>query len=196
MLACISDTHKDQNFVEPPVTPASHSLTPTSLTAIAGAWTVVAEHSHARFVATTFGGAVKVPGAFGSPSGHLVVDAEGARGVLEIDAATIDTGIRLRDRHLRGRDFFAVAKHPQLRYEMRSLTQTAGELVGLQGELLVAGKRTALPLEATVRPLADGGLEIACRTTVDRVALGIRGARAMVPRAVELDVVAVLRLRQ
>jgi hypothetical protein len=38
-----------------------------------------------------------------------------------------------------------------------------------------------------------GLVELACHIEVDRVALGIRGARAMVPRAVELDVAITLR---
>ena len=37
-----------------------------------------AERSHARFVAATLRGAVKVPGTFRTLSGSLVVDAEGA----------------------------------------------------------------------------------------------------------------------
>jgi hypothetical protein len=36
-------------------------------------------------------------------------------------------------------------------------------------------------------------VELACHTEVDRVALGIRGARGMVPRAVQLDVAITLR---
>lgn len=160
---------------------------------LAGAWRVDAERSHARFVAATLRGAVKVPGAFRSLSGHLVVAAEGASGALTIDAASVDTGNRLRDRHLRGRDFFGAVEHPQLRYEPRSLIRGADDRVALDGDLVVAGRRTALPLEAILRPRADGGIEIACRARVDRVALGVHGARAMVPRSVELDVAVVLR---
>jgi polyisoprenoid-binding protein YceI len=170
-------------------TPASSA----DSTPIQGAWRVDAEQSHARFVAATLRGAVKVQGAFGSLSGSLDVGAEGASGALTIDAASVDTGNRLRDRHLRGRHFFGVAEHPQLRYELRSLTRLADDLLRLDGDLLVAGTRTTLPLEATLRPRGDGGAEIACRRRVDRVALGIRGARMMVPRDVELDVAVALR---
>jgi polyisoprenoid-binding protein YceI len=170
-----------------------HSAVSADSAPIAGTWHVDAERSHARFVAATLRGAVKVRGAFRSLSGSLVVGAEGERGALTIDAASVETGNRLRDRHLRGRDFFGVVEHPQLRYELRSLTRRADDLVAFEGDLVVAGTRTALPLEATLRPRADGGLEIACRARVDRVALGVRGARAMVPRSVELDVAVVLR---
>jgi polyisoprenoid-binding protein YceI len=160
---------------------------------IAGAWRVDAEESHARFVAATLRGAVKVRGAFGSLSGSLVVAAEGASGELTIDAASVDTGNRLRDHHLRGRDFFGAVDHPKLRYELRSLMRGADARVVVEGDLVVGGTRTTLPLEASFRPRADGGAEIACRARVDRFTLGVRGARAMVPRSVELDVRIVLR---
>jgi polyisoprenoid-binding protein YceI len=165
----------------------------TDSTTIAGAWRVDAEQSHARFVAATLRGAVKVPGTFGSPSGRLVVGTDGASGTLAIDASSVDTGNRLRDRHLRGRDFFSVAKHPRLRYELRSLTHGADDLVQLEGDLVVAGARSSLPLKATLRLSEDGGMEIASRTRVDRNALGLRGARLLVPRDVELNVAVVLR---
>jgi len=175
------------------MTTACSSTDRADSTPIPGTWHVDVERSHARFVAATLLGAVKVSGVFGSLSGSLVVGAQGASGALAIDAASVDTSNRLRDRHLRGRDFFAVAQHPHLRYELRSLTPGTGDLVRLEGDLVVAGTRTTLPLEATLQPLADGGAQIACRTRVDRVALGVRGARAMVPRTVELDVAVVLR---
>jgi polyisoprenoid-binding protein YceI len=162
-------------------------------TALAGVWRVDAAQSHVCFVAATMRGAVKVPGAFGSLSGRLVVGAEGAGGTLTIDASSVYTGNRLRDRHLRGKDFFGVARHPQLSYELRSLTRGPDQLVRLDGDLVVAGRRTALPLEATLRLREDRGAEIACRTSVDRVELGVRGARLLVPREVELDVTIVLR---
>jgi polyisoprenoid-binding protein YceI len=158
-----------------------------------GAWRVDGERSYARFVARTLGGAATVRGAFGSLSGDLIVGDDGASGVLTIDPASVDTHNRLRDKHLRGRDFFAVAEHPQLRYDLRSLTRIGDDLVALDGDLLVAGTRTGLPLDATLLMRLDGGAEIACHTRVDRVVLGLRGARGMVPRAVDLEVGVVLR---
>ncbi len=100
----------------------------------AGDWRVDVE-LHARFVAATLRGAVKVArGAFGSaPRGLLVIDARGTAGTLAIDAASVDTGNRLRDHHLRGRDFLGVTKNPQLRYELRSLKQGADELGATRG---------------------------------------------------------------
>jgi polyisoprenoid-binding protein YceI len=174
-------------------TTACHPTAMTDSTTIAGAWRVDADQSHAHFVAATLRGAVKVPGAFGSLSGSLVAGADGTTGTLEIDAASVDTGNRIRDHHLRGRDFFSVARYPRLHYELRALTRGAGDLVRLEGDLMVAGTRTALALAGTLRLRQEGCAEIACHTRVDRVALGLRGARMMVPREVELDVTVVLR---
>jgi polyisoprenoid-binding protein YceI len=110
-----------------------------------------------------------------------------------IDSSSIDTGNRMRDRHLRSRDFFDVGRHPQLRYEAHSISSQDPGRARIDGELIVADTRTPLPLDVTLHAPADGVVELACHTEVDRVALGIRGARGMVPRAVQLDVAITLR---
>jgi polyisoprenoid-binding protein YceI len=156
--------------------------------AVSGRWLVDPEASHARFVARTFAGLVETPGRFRSLSGNLVVDDAHAAGALVIDSSSIDTGNRMRDRHLRSRDFFDVKRHPELRYDVHSISGTR-----VEGELIVADTRTPLPLDVTLRVPADGVVELACQTEVDRVALGIRGARGMVPRAVQLDIAITLR---
>jgi polyisoprenoid-binding protein YceI len=161
--------------------------------ALTGRWRVDPQASHARFVASTFAGLVNTPGRFRGLAGGLVVEGTRADGALVIDAASIDTGNGLRDRHLRSGEFFDVRRHPQLRYEVRSIALADEGSARIDGELLVAGARTALALDVAVRAPMDDVLELACSAEVDRVALGIRGARGMVPRAVELDVVVTLR---
>jgi len=159
----------------------------------AGTWSLDGESSHARFTAATLGGLVKTPGHFRKLSGSLSIEPSGARGVLAIDAASIDTGNRMRDRHLRTRDFFGVSKHPELRYELQTLTPLGPDTLRLDGQLTIAGTRTRLPLDAVLHVHSDTQVEISARTDVDRVALGVRGAPGMVPRSVELDVRVTLR---
>lgn len=151
-------------------------------------WLVDPQASHVRFVAGTLAGLVKTPGRFRSLSGNLVVDQAHAAGALVIDSSSIDTGNRMRDWHLRSPAFFGVKRHPLLRYEVHAVSRTR-----IDGELIVAGVRTPLPLDVTLHAPTDGVLELTCRTEVDRLALGIRGARGMVPRAVQLDVAITLR---
>jgi polyisoprenoid-binding protein YceI len=159
----------------------------------AGDWHVDAETSHARFTAATLGGLVKTPGQFRALSGSLTITDGAAEGVLVIDAASVDTGNRLRDRHLRSSDFFGAAEHPELRYELHALAPTGHSKLRLDGQLTIAGTRSAMALDAEVRAHSDQMIEISARPKVDRVALGVRGAPGMVPRTVELDIRVTLR---
>ena len=167
--------------------------TPHTPPPLSGRWLVDPQASHARFVAGTLAGLVKTPGRFRTMSGTLIVDHSHAAGALVIDSSSIDTGNRMRDRHLRSRDFFHVQRHPQLRYEAHSISRQDPGRARIDGELIVANTRTPLPLDVTLHAPTDGVVEIACHTEVDRVALGIGGARGMVPRAVQLDVAITLR---
>jgi polyisoprenoid-binding protein YceI len=166
---------------------------PARDTDLLGHWQVEPQTSHAGFRARTLAGLVETSGRFRSISGRLVVDGALAAGALVIDSSSIDTGNRIRDRHLRSRGFFHAARHPQLRYEARSVSRGEQGRARLDGELIVAGNRTHLPLDVSVRALSEDRVELACETEVDRLALGVRAARMMVPRAVQLDVVITLR---
>jgi polyisoprenoid-binding protein YceI len=172
-------------------TAADHQTHKPSLdtpSALSGSWLIDPQASHAGFVAGTLAGLMKTQGRFRSLSGTLVVDEGRAAGALVIDASSIDTGNRMRDRHLRSRDYFDVKRHPQLRYETHSISSRDPGRSRIDGELIVADTRTPLPLDVKLHAPTDGVVELICHTEVDRVALGIRGARGMVPRTVQLDV--------
>jgi polyisoprenoid-binding protein YceI len=173
----------------------THTPTPGTPPPLSGdwLWRVDPQASHARFEAGTLAGLVKTPGRFRSLSGNLVVGQTRLAGTLVIHPSSVDTGNRMRDRHLRSRAFFDVKRHPRLRYEAHSISSQGPGMARIDGELIVAGTRTPLPLDVALHAPADGVVELACHTEVDRVALGIRGARGMVPRAVRLDVAITLR---
>jgi polyisoprenoid-binding protein YceI len=166
---------------------------PEARPVLSGRWVVDPHASEARFVAGTFAGLVKTPGRFRSLSGNLLVDGTRAAGALVIDAASIDTANRMRDRHLRSRAFFDVQCFPHLRYEVHAISSQDAGTARIDGELVVAGTWTPLALDVTLHAPADGVVELSCHTEVDRVALGIKGAPGMVPRAVQLLVTVTLR---
>jgi polyisoprenoid-binding protein YceI len=172
---------------------ATRKPIPRTPRALSGSWRVDPQASHAHFLAGTLGGLMKTPGRFRSLSGDLSVGDDVASGVLVIESSSIDTGNGMRDRHLRSRDFLHVKRHPHLRYEARSVFSQDPGRARIDGELIVAGTRTPLALGVTLHAPADGVVELACETQVDRVVLGIKGARGMVPRAVHLDVLITLR---
>jgi polyisoprenoid-binding protein YceI len=161
--------------------------------ALNGRWSVDPQASYVRFVAATLAGLLTTPGQFRSISGSLVVDDARAAGALLIDSASIDTGNRLRDRHLRSRDFFDAERHPHLHYEAHSISGRGLGEQRVDGELIVAKARVPMPLEVTFHAPSEGVLALVCRTDVDRMALGISGARGIVPRSVELNVAITLR---
>jgi polyisoprenoid-binding protein YceI len=167
--------------------------TPETPPALSGRWLVDPQASHARFIAGALAGLVETRGTFRSLSGNLVVDETHAAGALVIDSCSIDTGNRLRDRHLRTRDFFDVKRHPRLRYHAHSVSGRDPDRAQIDGQLMVADTCTPLPLDVSLRSPSEGVVELACHTEVDRVSLGIRGARGVVPRAVQLDVAITLR---
>lgn len=78
-----------------------------------------------------------------------------------------------------------MAEHPQLRYELHSLAPAGPERLRLEGQLTVAGARTALPLDADLWVLSEATIEISARTQVDRLALGLHGARGIRQRAAD-----------
>jgi polyisoprenoid-binding protein YceI len=159
---------------------------------VTGTWRVDAVESQARFTARTMAGLVSVPGRFRTLAGTMSLDERGTSGALALEAASIDTGNRLRDRHLRSSDFLDAAKHPEVRYELESL-ELDGARLNIEGELLVAGTRTRLPLAAELRRVSDDAVEIACSAQLDRLELGVRGARGVVPRSVAVEIALVLR---
>jgi polyisoprenoid-binding protein YceI len=171
----------------------TRKLIPGTPPALWGHWLIDPQASHARFVASTLGGLVDTPGRFRSLSGTLVVDEGHAAGALVIEASSIDTGNRMRDRHLRSRGFFDVKRHPQLCYHTHSISSRDRGGARIDGQLMVADICTPLPLDVAVHLASEGLVELACLTEVDRVALGIRGARGLVPRAVQLYVEIALR---
>lgn len=81
----------------------------------------------------------KVRGNFKSFKGTVHIDDKDiskSKVELEIDAASIDTGVDKRDEHLRSPDFFDVKKHPKITFKSKSVKQTK------KGELLVVGDLT------------------------------------------------------
>ncbi len=82
----------------------------------------------------------KVRGRFGKWSAKLALDtADLSRSSVEveIDAASIDTGVADRDAHLRSPDFLDVARYPALRYRSRRVEVVSPERLRVVGDLTI-----------------------------------------------------------
>ena len=91
---------------------------------------------------------------------------------LTIDADSLDTGNRTRDKHLRSADFFHVGEHPQVRFTSTRVRQKGNGVLHIEGGLEAAGKVVPLEFDAAVQQV-DHGLEIEATTNVNPRQLGM-----------------------
>ncbi len=73
---------------------------------------------------------------------------------IEIDAASIDTGVEGLDKHLKGADFFDVENHPKITFKSTKVKQTGANSVLMTGDLSI--KDTSNPVEIDVELVFQG----------------------------------------
>lgn len=80
-------------------------------------------------------------GRFNKTAGKMTLDTAARTGSIDvaIDAASIDTGLEELEKHLRGEDFFDVAKYPTLAFKSKALRFDGDKVVGADGELTMHG---------------------------------------------------------
>jgi polyisoprenoid-binding protein YceI len=78
-------------------------------------------------------------------------------------SASLDTGNRRRDEHLRSADFFDIENHPQVRFVSESV-QLQGDTLKVHGRLTARDRSIPVELDAEVHE-AGGELEIEATTT-------------------------------
>ncbi len=94
----------------------------------------------------------KVRGHFAKWNANLALDTAnlGRSSVeVEIDAASIDTGVADRDNHLRSADFLDAQKFPSLRYRSRRVEVVSPERLRVVGDLTIRNvtREVALDVE-------------------------------------------------
>jgi polyisoprenoid-binding protein YceI len=160
-------------------TQGGNAMTTTDLTQRAVAqtrWEVDLDETSVEFAVKTFWGLMTVRGRFDRFDGAYVVAPDGTTIVLDVDADSLDTGNRTRDRHLRSSDFFHIAEHPEVRFVSTRVHHVTDELLHVVGHLEAAGNVVPVEFPATVRRVG-GGLEIEATTTVDQRELGMSSGK-------------------
>jgi polyisoprenoid-binding protein YceI len=119
---------------------------------------VVKTSSKIEFHATsTF---AKVVGVFHSWDADMKVPAgkfADASLVLEIEAASVTTGSGLRDKEVKGKNFFAVQEHPKIRFASKSITAGDGPTkFHMDGALTIRGITQPVPVSITLLRQDDG----------------------------------------
>jgi polyisoprenoid-binding protein YceI len=153
-----------------------------------GEWQIDPARSRVHFHTRALGGLFPVRGRFERFDGTLHVDAEErTSGALRIEAASIRTGISLRDAHLRTKDFFHTKEAPQLVFDLDAL-EPADDGYDVSGALQIRDKSVPIRARAEVEP-ADSEITIRARFPLDHDAAGLGWAKpGMVPKVVDADV--------
>lgn len=115
-----------------------------------GPWTI--DPVHSTVIATTRHlGIASIKARFAEVSGRLDIAEpfERSSGHAEIKAASIDTGIAMRDNHLRSADFLDVENYPLISFISDALRRTGGDTWTMPGELDLHGHRRPVDLEVT-----------------------------------------------
>jgi polyisoprenoid-binding protein YceI len=153
---------------------------------ISGRWKLDYQRSSVEFRARKLWGLVTVKGHFDDYEGQLDLSANPTL-ELTIDAASVHTGIRKRDRHLRSADFFDIENHRRVRFVSNSV-EPQDDTLKVRGRLSARGRSVPLELEAQVH-LIDGELEIEATTTAPHRELGMTWSPlGMIPPSSELSV--------
>jgi polyisoprenoid-binding protein YceI len=157
-------------------------------TAAPARWTVDEENTSVEFAVKTFWGASTVHGRFDRFDGSYVIGPEGTTIELTVDADSLDTANKTRDKHLRSADFFHVAEQPRVRFVSTRVYDAGDGMLHVVGRLEAAGKVVPLEFPATVRPVGDG-FEVEATTTIDQSQLGMSsGQLGMIRRPATLHV--------
>jgi polyisoprenoid-binding protein YceI len=123
-------------------------------------------HSRLGFSAKHLGVST-VRGQFAKFDGWLegdLDDVKSVKGEGTVEVASIDTGVEMRDNHLRSADFFEAEKYPQISFQLASVEPVEGEgdTYLVTGDLTIKDTTKPVTFEATLDgriPDPFGGVE-------------------------------------
>ncbi|WP_067900464.1 YceI family protein [Nocardia vaccinii] len=116
----------------------------------AGPWTIDPVHSTVIATARHLGIA-SIKARFAEVSGRLDIaeTLENSTGFAEIKTASIDTGIGMRDDHLRSSDFLDAEKYPVISFSGSGFRRVGGDKLVMPGELTLHGQVRPVELDIT-----------------------------------------------
>ncbi|MET8285591.1 YceI family protein [Streptomyces sp. NPDC048448] len=136
-----------------------------------GDWDIEPMHSSIAFTARHIGLA-RIHGRFNTFAGAIRIaeDMEQSAMHVVIDAASIDTNVRMRDDHLRSGDFLDVARFPALEFYSERFVHRGGSRWAVTGALSLHGVTRTVTLDTEYLGLGNGmedEVRAACRATTE-----------------------------
>jgi len=113
---------------------------------MAASYTIDPTHTYPNFTIDHLGFST-LHGRFGKTTGKLELDQAKGTGSVEIviDAASIDTGFKKRDDHLRSPDFFNTVEFPEITFKSTKVT-FQGKGATVVGDLTIMGVTKSVSL--------------------------------------------------
>jgi polyisoprenoid-binding protein YceI len=140
--------------------------------ALSGDWTLDPQKSEITLKSRTLGVLV-VKGAFKTATGSYTVSAaRGVSGTVSIDAASIDTGNKKRDDHLRSEDFFDSANYPDITFTVEEI-RPSDRGATISGRLTVRDRTKNLSFDAKASVSEDREVSLDAEVLINRADFGV-----------------------
>ncbi len=125
----------------------------------AGTWELDSAHTGVQFKVRHLMVSY-VRGDFEKVSGKIVYDEQDvskSSADITIDAASINTRVAKRDKHLRSPDFLDVAKHPSITFKSKKVEKAGNGKLKMTGDLTIRGatREVVLEVEGPTPPIKD-----------------------------------------
>src|SRR5262245_45472705 len=159
-------------------------------------WSFDRSHTTVEFTVKNFF-FFTVKGQLAPPVGTLVIDDTDithSSVSATIDAASIDTGNKQRDAHLRAKDILAVTNYPEIRFESSSVGPgNDRDTLRVKGELTIKGKSEPVELHTILldRSRSPRGEEViyyVATAQLDRFKFGISYGRGIIGRLLNVTI--------
>jgi polyisoprenoid-binding protein YceI len=156
-------------------------------------WTIDPQYATVEFSSKMLFFTVK--GCFTDFGGQITLDENDVyRSSVEvmIKAASVNTGIKNRDEHLRSKDFLDAETYPEMRFQSASVGRGKDrDMLRVTGTLTVKGQSREVALDVTITdrsrsPQGDEILYFAAVTEIDRFDFGVKYARGLVRRSLKI----------
>ncbi|MCB5906340.1 YceI family protein [Streptomyces pinistramenti] len=167
-VRCEAEVMAGERTVQRPVT---LELAPAVPLPAPGQWRIDPDHSAIRFAARHIGLA-DIYGRFNTFEGGLWIGErmQDSRVEVTIDAASLDTGVRMRDEHLRSAEFLDVARFPYLQFAGDKFVHKGGSRWAVQGVLHLHGVSRNVQLDTRYLGIGTGmagETRTACRAVTE-----------------------------
>ncbi len=156
-------------------------------------WTIDSQYATVEFTSKMLFFTVK--GSFTDFSGKITLnenDINRSNVEASINTATVRTGVKKRDEHLRSKQFLDAGAHPEIRFQSSSVGPGKDrDMLRVNGTLTIKGQSREVALDVTItdRSRSPRGEEIiycAVVAEIDRFDFGVDYARGLIGRKVKI----------